>query len=438
MALLFREIFKSLADEYGTPDGDGENGSSYDNKSEGLFEQEVGDVEFDVNDDINRERNGDDTRGSNGDNISGVSDDVVDPEIEKENYVNNENVHFNEIIATNEKENDKKKSRCYKLLPPCNCKRKCLEKIDEPRRKQIFDDFWKMPYNERKSWIFHNVEVTPTNRHRPRTNESSRNRTMTYHFVNGDGLKQQVCQLFFLRTLGYSTNTVLRVIFEHTGPSAIQPTRDKRGKHEPANKIAEDNMKLIHSHIYSHHHAISHYRREHAPNRLYLAPELSITSMYNDFEHKHRGICKIETYRKQIKALNISFTKLGTEECEKCIIFENHLKENKENNCDADCDICKEANTHREDARLARDAYVDDKKEPFNDSSPIFSVDMEKVIMLPRMPGVKQCIFTRRLIAYHMTFAPLGEKQQIKPYGIIWHEAIRGRKAVDVTSTFLR
>ena len=68
----------------------------------------------------------------------------------------------------------------------------------------------------------------------------------------------------------------------------------------------------------------------------------------------------------------------------------------------------------------------------------MFSVDMEKVIMLPRMPGVKHCIFTRRLAGYHMTFAPLGEKQQAKPYGIIWHEAIRDRKAEDVTSTFLR
>ena len=68
----------------------------------------------------------------------------------------------------------------------------------------------------------------------------------------------------------------------------------------------------------------------------------------------------------------------------------------------------------------------------------MFSVDMEKVIMLPRMPGVKQCIFTRRLIGYHKTFAPLDEKQQAKPYGIIWHEAIRGRKAEDVTSIFLR
>ena len=64
---------------------------------------------------------------------------------------------------------------------------------------------------------------------------------------------------------------------------------------------------------------------------------------------------------------------------------------------------------------MAREAYINDKKEPFNDSSTMFSVDMEKVIMLPRMPGVKQCIFTRRLVGYHMTFAPLGEKQQAKP-----------------------
>ena len=38
----------------------------------------------------------------------------------------------------------------------------------------------------------------------------------------------------------------------------------------------------------------------------------------------------------------------------------------------------------------------------------IAAVDMQKVVMLPRMPGVKKCIFTKRLIAFHMTFAPLG------------------------------
>ena len=179
--------------------------------------------------------------------------------------------------------------RCHKLLPLCNCKQKCLEQLGEPRRNEIFEDFWKMSYNERKSWIFFRVEVTATNRHRPSINESSSSRTMR--------------KLFFLRTLEYSTNTVLKVIFENTDPSALQPARDKRGRHKAANKISGDQLNLIRSHIYSHHPAVSHYRRAHAPNRLYLSPEL------------------------------------------------------------------------------------------FNDSSPMFSVDMEKVIMLPHMPGVKQCIF---------------------------------------------
>ena len=127
------------------------------------------------------------------------------------------------------------------------------------------------------------------------------------------------------------------MIFENTDPSALQPARDKIGRREAANKISGDQLNLIRSHIYSHHPAISHYRRTHAPNRLYLSPELSIASMYKDFEKKHPGICKIETYRKQIKALNISFAKLREEECEKCIMFENHQKENKEKKCNADC-----------------------------------------------------------------------------------------------------
>jgi len=50
------------------------------------------------------------------------------------------------------------------------------------------------------------------------------------------------------------------------------------------------------------------------------------------------------------------------------------------------------------------------------------SVDMQKVIMLPRLPGVKTCVFTWRLVAFHETFAPRGtassieKKDQLYPY----------------------
>lgn len=39
----------------------------------------------------------------------------------------------------------------------------------------------------------------------------------------------------------------------------------------------------------------------------------------------------------------------------------------------------------------------------------IRSVDLQKVIMLPRMPGVKTAVFTRRITAFHETFAMVGK-----------------------------
>ena len=66
------------------------------------------------------------------------------------------------------------------------------------------------------------------------------------------------------------------------------------------------------------------------------------------------------------------------------------------------------------------------------------AVDMQKVIMLPRMPGVKRAVFTRRIVAFNMTFAPLGGRRNGQPIGIIWHEAVCGRSDEDVTSTYVK
>ena len=58
--------------------------------------------------------------------------------------------------------------------------------------------------------------------------------------------------------------------------------------------------------------------------------------------------------------------------------------------------------------------------------------------MLPRMPGVKKCIFTKHLVAIHLTFAPFGRGHAGKPIGIIWNESISGRCDEDVTSTYIK
>ena len=71
-----------------------------------------------------------------------------------------------------------------------------------------------------------------------------------------------------------------------------------------------------------------------------------------------------------------------------------------------------------------------------------FSVDLQKVIMLPKLPGVKTVVFTKRIIAYNLTFAPLGDKKRLpdkilSSYAVTWHEAEGGRSAAEFASAYL-
>ncbi|KAK6179795.1 hypothetical protein SNE40_012072 [Patella caerulea] len=54
--------------------------------------------------------------------------------------------------------------------------------------------------------------------------------------------------------------------------------------------------------------------------------------------------------------------------------------------------------------------------------------------MLPRVPGVKTCAFTRRVVAFNEPFASLGQTKT--KVTALWHEAISGRNASDIASSF--
>ena len=58
--------------------------------------------------------------------------------------------------------------------------------------------------------------------------------------------------------------------------------------------------------------------------------------------------------------------------------------------------------------------------------------------MPPRIPGVKTIAFTKRLIAFHETFAAVGKMKTNKPSNIsvVWHEGLAGRSAAEIASCF--
>ena len=152
--------------------------------------------------------------------------------------------------------------------------------------------------------------------------------------------------------------------------------------------------------------------------------------MYNDYKTKAQNPVCYETYRSQVAKMNISFVNLGEDECEVCTQC-NQVHEHSDNEIT-------NWNEHIEKGGIARRHYRFDSEEPCESSTAHFSVDLQKVIMLPRLPGIKTCVFTKRIIAFNETFAPLGGKHKSKPgkpIGILWHEAVTGRDTRDIART---
>lgn len=74
---------------------------------------------------------------------------------------------------------------------------------------------------------------------------------------------------------------------------------------------------------------VSHYRREHAPHRLYLPSYVKIKNMWEDYHKNYANqLVSYGTHWKVVTdELKISFTKLGNEECDHCVIQDQHFFE---------------------------------------------------------------------------------------------------------------
>ena len=130
-----------------------------------------------------------------------------------------------------------------------------------------------------------------------------------------------------------------------------------RGKHPPAHKLPELSLNTIQSHIKWYHPCVSHYWWEHAPQWLYLPPELSITEMHNDYKLKAQNLVCSETYCSQVAKMNISFVKLGEEKCEVCTQY-NQVHEHSDNEIT-------NWNENIKRASIARRHYRFDSEEPY-------------------------------------------------------------------------
>ena len=156
--------------------------------------------------------------------------------------------------------------------------------------------------------------------------------------------------------------------------------------------------------------------------------------MWQDYSRNHN--VSYELYQKVFQSENIGFGTPSQDECDICAKFKAH-KLNEEQNTEHEketCDECTASQAHLDRAGVARRKYQADKSGPLPENCVIFAVDMQKVILLPKLT-TKEHFFTSRLVVFNETFARLDGKQDLV---ILWHEAIAGRLAQNVASSYIK
>lgn len=209
---------------------------------------------------------------------------------------------------------------------------------------------------------------------------SRRNKTIKYYLTDDKGVDFQVCKKFFLGTLGYPLHNdiIVRDVLSKTSANELVANPIKKG-HPSEKKIERESIK---SHIKSFNPSTSHYRREHAPERLYLPSDINIKLMHKNYLEKYPDKkISYELYRKEVQEMNISFAVLGHEECWLCESFENHINSSKhrKDNIRPDCEQCQLWNEHHNKAIMAREEYKKDSSTDGGETTLFFSVDLQKV-----------------------------------------------------------
>lgn len=326
----------------------------------------------------------------------------------KEKYVDNKNKH--------------------KMLPrvcSATCKKSCSEFTDEDRI-DIWNEYWEKDYTVRRQWLAKCVEFTPVSRRRvSATNKYKRNLSRVYRLkkISTSELYVIVCKSFFLNTLGYSSDSVINELSCAVKKAPLNAyVKENRGK--KSKKVC--NREIISSHINSFNPCISHYRRKNAPYTKYLPSSLTVDVMFKDFNLKHPGVCKVETYRKMLKSMRISLHMPKMDSCSDCIEFKNL---NEASNINRDVQDAWES--HKKKADTANKYYKIDANVTENPGTKYFSFDLQKVLLLPIMPGNKDVFFTSRLVIFNEVFASL-QKKSNNNYSVIWHEAFGGRDASNI------
>ena len=200
------------------------------------------------------------------------------------------------------------------MLPACgnDCRRACSQRIPENEREIIWSQFWSMDYQRRRDFLSYCVSENETQHPKKQKNSTVSRRSKTLHYKIKD---LQVCQKFFLHTLGYKGDKVVRCMLGGNKKlglvAGVGAAPDMRGKHTPANKFPEGYKDRLTDYILSYlsNSPTKSPKGKSRPAKRYLPLGISGKQIFKNWsikQNEENGVpCSWSYFHQLFKSLNI-------------------------------------------------------------------------------------------------------------------------------------
>ncbi|CAH0682478.1 unnamed protein product [Chilo suppressalis] len=316
-----------------------------------------------------------------------------------------------------------------KIKEPCNCPKKCFEKIEESCREHVFNCFWDIGSHE-KQWDF---IVKYTRCHKPkRIKAEGPNRTQTriYNLPINKTETVQVCRKMFLNTLSISEKTVRTAFMKVNTSMNEHRLSDLRGRHlNRPKKIKEAVVDSVKNHIDSLAPVESHYCRKNSTKK-YLDGQLSYKRLHNLYtewflhENYDCEMASLRQYQDIVnKNFNIAFYHPKKDQCDKCHAFFCNKEPTDTQK--------REQDLHMQRKNFCRTVKAADKAEAERNSSIIVATfDMQKILTCP-FGNVSIFYYKRKLNLYNFTVYDVAQKSG---YCYMWTEVFGKKGANEISS----
>lgn len=307
------------------------------------------------------------------------------------------------------------------------CKLNCSSDFSDENISSIRKEFQSLQNHAKRQFYVSFVKETCSNI----STASGSPKMITRYYLPLDRRSTEVCRTFWFAALQktYNNNTEIRNALR-SAASGTAP-KNKRGNYRKDDSWIEE----VKAHILSFHPHKSHYRRKSVPHRLYLPRDVTFRRMHEMFVEKMESMGRRPisywSYYRVIRSMNISTKEPSNDTCSICLTF----KESHEGCQERSCLVCEDHQKHLKRAMESRELYRQQSQEGPNHL--VYCADLQKVFLLPKKDGIKEVLFTPRLVCFNETFAVAGQSSpDLKNYLCVWHEAERGRKSPDIASTF--